>query len=163
MRFLGPAADAASEIPTWDQIPTGLPVGSAVADGDAYSNSISTSVVYVATVAIPVPGRYRVHGFISFTNPASSVNTFTTMDYTGTESGVDLHVTRMNLNGSLGADELSAMGISSGSATSGAFYRHDWWGFFTCSNTGTLRLGLSRGSSSATLSGQWLLDALRVA
>lgn len=164
MRNLGATPGGnAKDVPTFDQIPDVSAALIGVADGSTHSQSVGTSITYVGSLAIPVAGRYRIHAFATFTNPANSINTFTTLNYSGSSSGVNLHVTKMNLSGSMAAEEFTSFStIASGSATSGAFYRHDWWGFATLSGTGSVRIGLSRGSSTATLAGQWLIDLVKV-
>lgn len=151
MRFLGPDADAADEVATFDQIPT----TSSVALASVLTSTVSvttTSLVTASglTIAIPGAGTYTVDYDFSWSGGSGNPDYRFSFSGTATDNGVQ-HVKRQSSGGGLlQTYDIPMLGTNVGAAAT-ADVAVDGHGYFTCSNAGNLSVAFLRASGTTVL------------
>ncbi len=155
MRFLGPAADAASEVPTWDQIPdTGLYVPSwrRVLTADATAGTSLTTISGL-TINSLAAGTYLLEADIIINGGAN--NSFWQINYSGTATNNQLRTSRFA--GSAVANTFGmTLGVESASTGTTMPQSNYVSGYFVATTGGNLTVQVRRAASGTCDKGSWV-------
>lgn len=145
VRFLGPLANATSEIPTYEQLPSGFAVGDFVTANQAVAGTATTAVnLGVALTA----GTWGIEFCIKWNSP-DAVNTWFSIDYDGTFTGASSTWDAMRIAGSVAHLELQPFNTLV--TTSGANPQLiTGQGILVATGAGNLGISLDRASSGTS-------------